>query len=826
MPPSATDPRQLLVVLNPARRKALFTLSSDVVSHMRDQLELESGDAEPGADAWSDDDTLYEGEGGAGGGGGGGGRRGGGAPPQARPDRSVPPPSQRLVSLRLDAREFLNKWAEDFLKRLKEIVLEREDPKILDERKKRLERLANDPEPAFFGDDLIGFDQDGDSSGAERPDVATLNTLYTPLPTRLSTLSFHDRKDMLSCMLLLLLVNGSYSAYSRVFLLYLTSSLKLPVSLLMSEETEVAKSLLIASSESEKQKAVMSAEAEAEKRREEGQSSRFWKVGLASIAGAAVIGITGGLAAPVVAGAIGGLMGSVGLGGVASFLGIFWMNGALVGTLFGAFGAKMTGEMMDSYAREVEDFRFIPLRESSSEPETARLENESRRLRVTIGINGWLTSEDDITKPWAGLGDDSEVFALRYEMDKLLSLGKALEGMVSSYAWKTVKLEILRRTVLASLWAALWPAYVLSMATKVDNPFNLALNRSEKAGQVLADALINKVQGERPVTLIGYSLGARAIYTCLRSLAERKAFGLVDTVVLIGAPAPSDVPRWQKLRSVVAGQIFNVYTENDYILGFLYRTHSLQLGVAGLQPVKHVKGIRNLDLSSEVSGHLRYPALTSQILARCGFANIKGGDRPIEREADLSVVGEDPKSEGGDVGELIEFDDVVEPKSLLTPDLSSRLLCETSGASGSRGAGQAPTISPVSGSHLLRTATSSSSTDRLSGLAPLSSTNLASSAPASPSASTEEPPRSAAHSTSSAARSADLPLRQVVPNRAPLAVLEPESLADDIPAGARPRLSDMTRSPLHDSYSSTLAVYDGASDEEAGGIRMVSYDSD
>jgi hypothetical protein len=55
-----------------------------------------------------------------------------------------------------------------------------------------------------------------------------------------------------------------------------------------------------------------------------------------------VIGITGGLAAPVVAGAIGGLMGSVGLGGVASFLGVFWMNGALVGTLFGAFGAKMT----------------------------------------------------------------------------------------------------------------------------------------------------------------------------------------------------------------------------------------------------------------------------------------------------------------------------------------------------------------------------------------------------------------------------------------------------------------------------------------------------
>ena len=49
------------------------------------------------------------------------------------------------------------------------------------------------------------------------------------------------------------------------------------------------------------------------------------------------------------AGAIGGLMGSVGLGGVASFLGVFWMNGALVGTLFGAYGARMTVSRCFSY---------------------------------------------------------------------------------------------------------------------------------------------------------------------------------------------------------------------------------------------------------------------------------------------------------------------------------------------------------------------------------------------------------------------------------------------------------------------------------------------
>lgn len=331
MPPSAADPRQLLVVLNPVRRKALYNLSNEIVSHMRSQLELEEDDdTGPLPDNWSDDDTLYEGEGRA-------SDRAPRLPP--RPGTKTTPPGQKLVTLRLDALEFLNKWAAEFLKSLKEIVLAQEDANVLDGRKKRLEKLANAPEPSFYGDDLMGFDEAGN---AERPDIARLNSLYKPTQTRLATLSFHDRKDVLGCVLLLLLANGSYSAHSRIFLLYLTSSLKLPISLLMSEETEVAKSLLMASSEAEKKQAAMTAETEAEKRRQDGQTGRFWKVGLASVAGAAVIGITGGLAAPVVAGAIGGLMGTLGLGTVASFLGVFWMNSALVGALFGAFGAKMT----------------------------------------------------------------------------------------------------------------------------------------------------------------------------------------------------------------------------------------------------------------------------------------------------------------------------------------------------------------------------------------------------------------------------------------------------------------------------------------------------
>lgn len=195
------------------------------------------------------------------------------------------------------------------------------------------------------------------------------------------------------------------------------------------------------------------------------------------------------------------------------------------------------------------------------------------------------------------------------------------------------------------------------LGSNIDNPFSLARNRSEKAGKILADALINKVQGERPVTLVGYSLGARVIYACLRVLADRKAFGLIDNVVLIGAPVPSNTGHWQMMRTVVSGKLFNVYSENDYILGFLYRATSMQLGIAGLQSIgDEIEGVENLDLSNEVTGHLRYPELTAKILTRCGFPDVRGGAGAIEKD-DGKIEIELRDKDWAETGNLIDIED-------------------------------------------------------------------------------------------------------------------------------------------------------------------------
>lgn len=513
---------------------------------------------------------------------------------------------------------------------------------------------------------------------------SVLTALYPPIPTQLSFLEEPTKILIVHSILLLLLSLEHYVAPSRVLLLYLTSSLKLPLSVLVSDEEKVAKGLLEAAKQ-------MSGETETQKKAEENKQSRKWKVGLASVAGAALMGVTGGLAAPLVAAGVGSVMGGLGLGATAAagYLGSVAGSTLIVGGLFGAYGGKMTGQMMDAYAREVEDFAFLPVHGShkdqnekhlgtkhDSKPPTsfdqidaaadrtagqehpthtekdAVSDPSSRRLRVTIGITGWLTSKPEILTPWHVLAPtSSEVFALRWELEALLNLGNSLTTMVSSAAWGYAKKEVLKRTILANLMAAMWPLALLKVSRVVDNPFSVAKSRADKAGEVLADALINKAQGERPVSLIGYSLGARVIYTCLQNLARRRAFGLVESVVLIGAPTPSDTSDWRVIRSVVSGRLVNVYSENDYVLGFLYRTSSIQLGVAGLQKIEGLPGVENVDVSESVNGHLRYRYLIGHILQKIGFEGVSTDEVQKEEHALRKMDEEEENNKNAESGD-------------------------------------------------------------------------------------------------------------------------------------------------------------------------------
>ena len=538
--------------------------------------------------------------------------------------------SAEMQGLKRAATTFFDKWQISVLRRLGDVLNIRSDAvrKARATAREKAEQKAKAARDEAYFAWAEGRDA-GEESGSRKDSIEhNVWGSFETADTTLIRLDEEKRTVILNALLLMLLSLERYTAHSRTLLQHVASSLDLASTVLATLESEVAETLMATAAASS-----TSTDESTKRAAANDAANKRWKVGLATFAGAAVIGLTGGLAAPLLAAGAGALMGGLGLGAIASLLGPLATNMVLVGGLFGAYGGRMTGKLMEKYEKEVDDFRFIPIKaprhgsnydadKSAGDPRLDSEEPKKRhKLRVAIGISGWLTSPSEVIRPWRVLSNSSlEPFGLRYELEALLRLGESLLSVLRGYAWDFAKFRLL-----TLVFAGLWPLGLLRIASLIDSPFIIAKARTDKAGKVLADALIHKVQGERPVTLVGYSLGARVIHSCLLELAAQNAFGLVEGVVLMGSPIPSDPITWRKISSVVAGKIVNVYSEADFLLGFMYRATSVQLGVAGLQPVQDVARVTNINVTAVVKEHTRYRYSVGGILRQIGFTDLDEG---------------------------------------------------------------------------------------------------------------------------------------------------------------------------------------------------------
>jgi hypothetical protein len=111
------------------------------------------------------------------------------------------------------------------------------------------------------------------------------------------------------------------------------------------------------------------------------------------------------------------------------------------------------------------------------------------------------------------------------------------------------------------------PVALTKLAYLIDNPWTVSQARADMAGLILADSLIDRNLGTRPITLVGFSLGARVIYSCLKELASRGAVGLVQNVYMFGTPVVAKKDEYIRARAIVPGRFVNGYATNDWILG-------------------------------------------------------------------------------------------------------------------------------------------------------------------------------------------------------------------------------------------------------------------
>ncbi|XP_071623489.1 transmembrane and coiled-coil domain-containing protein 4 isoform X1 [Heliangelus exortis] len=404
--------------------------------------------------------------------------------------------------------------------------------------------------------------------------------------------------------------DGYYDARARVLICHITWLLRIPL-----EELEALEESLVESLKEQKEEESENAELLRKKKERTKKLKRYLLIGLATVGGGTAIGLTGGLAAPLVAAGAAAVIGSAGAAALGSTAGI-----AVMASLFGAAGAGLTGYKMKKRVGAIEEFEFLPL-------------TEGKQLHITIAITGWLCTGKygSFTAPWSSMLHSSEQYCLAWESKYLMELGNALDSLLNGFM-NLMAQEALKFTVLSGIMTALtWPASLLTVSNVIDNPWGVCLRRSAEVGKHLARILLSRQQGKRPVSLIGFSLGARVIYFCLQEMAqEEDSQGIIEDVVLLGAPVEGEAKHWKALMKVVSGRIMNGYCRGDWLLRFVYRTSSVQIKVAGLQPVDlDDRRMANMDLSSVVNSHLDYMKQMDIILKAVG---IKTKDSHLEEK--------------------------------------------------------------------------------------------------------------------------------------------------------------------------------------------------
>lgn len=347
-------------------------------------------------------------------------------------------------------------------------------------------------------------------------------------------------------------------------------------------------------------------------RNKQHKKRRYIMMGLATLGGGLVLGLSAGLMAPVIAGGLGAVLTTVGVTGTSSFLG-GTAGIALITSGATVAGGRIGAKRMFNRTRGVETFEFVTIK-------------AEERVNCIISVTGWLTRPDDKEEaalPFSTLDSlMGDHYTLFWEPELLTELGSAIKIIATEVVTQAIQ-QALQHTIMGALLAGLtWPLALTKIGYLIDNPWANALDRARVAGLILADSLMNRSMGSRPVTLVGFSLGARVIFFCLLELSRMHAFGLVEDVAIFGTPVSTSMSQWKECTTVVAGKFVNGYATNDWLLGFLFRASTGALGsVAGLRPLRDigVQNVQNMDCTDLIKGHLHYKSAMPKLLKRAGF---------------------------------------------------------------------------------------------------------------------------------------------------------------------------------------------------------------
>lgn len=444
-------------------------------------------------------------------------------------------------------------------------------------------------------------------------------------PKAVNLSSGFDMRWVIICDLFLLLIgDGYYDCRSRTLLTHFAHYLHISELDILQFERRLIESLELDTSNKtiENKDELLNDRLFIDKHIKRNKNRRLAYIGLATIGGSLAIGLSAGLLAPVIGAGLAAGLTTVGIGGTSGFLA--GVGGSAIITTGGVLtGAKVGSKAGARRVGDVETFEFKPL-------------HNNKRTNLILTVSGWMNGKlDDVRLPFSTIDPVmGDMFSLLWEPEMLQSMGQTI-GILASEALTTSIQQILGATILSALMSAIQLPMVLSkLSYLLDNPWNVSLDRAWKAGKILADTLISGNMGVRPITLVGFSLGSRVIYSCLIEMAKRGAYGLIENVIILGNPVTVKYDQITLARSVVSGRFINGFSRKDWILGYLFRaTGGGMMTVAGLSEIKDVEGVENIDLTDLVEGHMSYRRAIPKILKRLNWEMLSEEFSEIE-EAD------------------------------------------------------------------------------------------------------------------------------------------------------------------------------------------------
>ncbi|KAK6352187.1 hypothetical protein TWF730_009017 [Orbilia blumenaviensis] len=446
------------------------------------------------------------------------------------------------------------------------------------------------------------------------------------------TLDIDIRWTVLCDLFLVLISDSVYDARSRVLLELVGKHLSISWIDICRFEKKVTDALEMQESAAQdwKESGIV------EDRARRARNKRYAMMGLATLGGGLVIGLSAGLLAPVIGAGLAAGFTTIGITTTGAFLGGTG-GAALITTTAAVSGSAIAGKAAGRRTKSVSVFEFRPL-------------YNSKRVNLIVTISGWMNGkEDDVRLPFSTVDPImGDIYSVLWEPEMMQSMGQTINILATEVLTQSLQ-QVLGNTVLMALMASLQvPLILTKLSYLLDNPWNVSLDRAWASGLILADTLIHRNLGVRPITLVGFSLGARVIFSCLMELARRNAHGLVQNVYMFGSPVVVNHDEYMAINGVVRGKFVNGYCTNDWILGYLFRATSGGLGrVAGLAPIEGIPGLVNLDCTEHVVGHMTYRTAIPKLLKKLDwemiseeFTEIEEADPDQLRERQTELISE------------------------------------------------------------------------------------------------------------------------------------------------------------------------------------------